>query len=407
MKTRKLILSGAIALILAAMLGNVVLAGEIGIGVPTDGTLQVYLIKKAFDICDPALGGFEDNFQALPGGSMPPSGQQFGCVKIIGERLNEYLFTGEQMAVLVAARNTLGSEGIHSAALSVDGEMKVECNQVTVDGVDGLGSCQLKANQTEPMDRTCESITDETTCDTYPVRCEWIGPVWYGHDVSQDLCDQPPAKTAGTHNGFDPAYDKLYECIYTATDSDSGETDVMVVVSGKDAAGSIVEAESVPDLVFFNPEILIDVSTSDGDSVTFAQGSSGQTVYSTNTLMIKNEAEGGVDLVAWLAGTDLVSSTENAKCPYSNVLDVDEYMDYRCKIGTLFNNPWNDVHNPDDTKDCTISSCQNALPLTPQALMPSILANGHTAECWFRLYIPVPCFGTFDQGEILIYARAI
>lgn len=375
MQTRKLILSGAIALILAAMLGNLVLAGSIDTGVPTSGDLQVYLIKKTFDICDPNLGGISGS-AALPGGSIPPSGQQFGCVRVVGERLNEYLFTGEQMAVLVAARNTLGSEGIMDADLSVGGDMKVQCNDITVN------ASALKAGNLD----------------------------WFGHDVSADLNEQPPAKTAGTTDGFDLAYDKLYQCVYTATPSDSGEVTVSVVVSGKNGAGEAVTAESVPDQVWFNPEIMVDVFTSDGGPVAFDQGSSGQTVYSTNTLKIKNEAEGGVDLVAWIAGTDLVSSTPQAKCPASNVLDVENYMEYRCKIGTLFNNPWNFVQNPDDTEECTIYGCQGATPLTPNIVSSypiSILANGHTAECWFRLSIPTPCFGTYDLGEILVYARAI
>jgi hypothetical protein len=354
MKTQDMkILSGiGLAILIAVAYTQPVLAGETGIGAgPGNSPPQVYLLKKTFDIC---------NDDSIPGGSVPPSGQQTGCTDFMGElRANEYAFTGEQIAELVAVRDLNGAIDIITAYLQVDGVSVVKCNDV--------------------------------------------GPVteWFGHEIDYS---QIPAKGVAPQ-GYDPRYDRIYECILTVTPNmDGAPSEVYVVAT--DEAGD--EGTSPLQEWYFNPAIIIDVFTSDGNPVSFDTGTAGQTVYSTNTLKIYNDAEGGVDLAVWIAGTDLTSPDVAAKCPTSNVLDVDKYLEYRCKIGTKFNNEWNYVPNPNDKEPCYCAwgPCQGAKPLTPNTL-PSILANQHTAECWFRLTYPVPCVGEFTDGQILIFARAI
>jgi len=400
MKTQNVILSGMIGLVLVMSVVPV-FAGEIPVGGgPDQEEPQVYLIKKVFDVCD-QTGGHKSGSEPLPGGSVPPSGQQYGCVDYIGDRFNEYLFTGEQMAVLVAVRHTQGAEAILRADLALDGDPTAKCNEITGTELSGLLNGSSK---------------------------------WYGHNVSSDLSKQPPSKTAGTPTGFDSRFDKLYQCILTATEDMDGEKELTVVA--EDQMGNT--GESVPDQVWFNPEIYIDVFLSDGTAVEFEPGSAGQTVYSTNTLKIKNEdtSGAGVDIAVWLAGTDLVSSMLPAKCPDSNVLEA-ENIEFRCKIGTVMNNPWTKLPNPNDKEPCNPvakqddkpdeckvaegyrewddysdswtgkCTCQGAVDIVPDAKIENILYAGHTAECWFRLTYPVPCVGMFDTGEILVFARAI
>ena len=376
MNTRNIILSGALLAItliaLVSLNAQLALAGFSGDGWDgSSGHPQIYLIKKVMDICDPARGGGVSDSAAILGGSMPPSGQQFGCVKIIGDRLNEYLFTGEQLGVLVAVRHVDGALGIEEpVTLEVDGQFQVYCNRITY--IHG------------------QALT------------------WLGHDVLADLEEQPPGKSYGTENGFNESFDKLFECIYTATGDEVTDEAVPVEVVVKDSNSEDGEVRGALDFVWFNPEILVQVTTSDDAPITFEGGSSGQTIYSTNHLVVTNMAEGGVLLYAWLAGTDLVAP-DGGKCPVSNVLDVDEYMEYRCKIGSLFSNAWNYVDNPDDTRDCDYGKdCQGADPLLQDGLQDwSFLTVGSWAECWFRLLIPTPCIGTFDQGTIEIFARAV
>jgi hypothetical protein len=406
MNTRKMILSGAILATLIALVSlssyQIALAGEIGTGATPTGHMQISLIKKVLDICDPNEGGVLSGSDALPGGSIPPSGQQFGCVKVFGDRMNQYLFTGEQLGVLVAIRDTEGSLAISKPVeLDIDGATKVMCNDITDRSV-----ALLKGNG-DP-------------------NCELSENCWYGHDVSQDLIDQPAAKGAAI-NGFNSNYDKLYECIYTvAGKSDPTDTEpvdsglLLVDVMTNELNGA--EVRGALDQVWFNPTILVDVSTMDESGTSsgpsaFEDGSAGQTVYSTNHLVVTNEADGGVILYVWLAGTDLVSTDGLAKCPYSNIIDVEGAvgqpnagMEYRCKIGSFFNNDWTFLSNPDDTDHCGVwhwNECDGAKPLLPDHQVESFLTAGSWAECWFRLTYPVPCIGTFDQGTILVFARAI
>ena len=383
MKSRNIILSGALLAILVAMLtfssAPIALAGYTDTGATPTPDLQVYLLKKAFAICENELQG--SGFMIGDSdGMVPPSGQQFGCVETgYNDRLNEYLFTGEQMAVLVAVRDVQGAAAIATPVyLDVGGQDKVQCTDIT------SASHDLKEE----------------------------GLKWYGHDVSTDLHQQPPGISAGTENGFDFRFDRLYSCVYQATSEDSGSTAITVDVM--DVMGNVPSVNTAIDFVYFNPEILVDVTTSNGEPLSFAPGSSSPDydkvyVYSTNTLMITNEAQGGVVLYGWLAGTDLTSSTGGALCPVNNVLNVADNMMYRCKVGTIFNNKWTSIPHPDDTQGCQLDMCEGALPLLNdndyQSM--SLLTVGSTAECWFRLHYPLPCIGSFDGGQILVFARAI
>jgi hypothetical protein len=420
MKARNIILSG-VALLVILVTVNAVTAMTVGV-TPSGGEPQVYLLKKTFDICDQNSAGQISGNAPLPGGSVPPSSPpadegksgNTGCVDVIGDRLNEYLFTGEQMAMLVAVRDLNGAEDLAGATLQVGGVDRVMCNQIDPASLISttVGTCQLRVGQTG----NCVPYTTAAACNVYATQCEWIGdPIWFGHNVAQDLADQPPAKSAGTTNGFDPGFDKLYQCVLTATAADAGDTQVWVV--GKSQSGA--SGMSVLDNVWFNPAISLDIwtetsgteGTGTDSAISFPTGALGQTVYSPETLKIKNTADGGVDLVTWLAATDIeAASGTPAKCPDSNIIDVEKYMEYRCKIGTIFNNPWNFTQNPNDKLDCTVDNCQGATPLMPAFLpTPSVLLNGHTAECWFRFTYPTPiCVGDFTEGgEVIIYARAI
>jgi len=261
------------------------------------------------------------------------------------------------------------------ADLAVDGDLIAKCNDIT---------SSVAFNSTHQVSN--------------------ISFNWFGHDVIKDLWEQPPAKSAGTHDGLDDRFDKLYECIFTLTPGLADGAEHTVTVIAEDQAGET--GESVPDQVWFDPAVSVDVFTSDGGPVSFADGWPGQTVYSTNTLKIHNGSDGGVDLFAWIAGSDLESSTSPSKCPDSNVLESDN-IEYRCKIGTIFNNQWTELQNPNDKLACKIAGCQGATPLLANQPYLSIIGADHTAECWFRLTYPVPCVGTFDTGTVYIYVRAI
>ena len=378
MNTRNIILSGLLAVtVLMIMSTNLVYAGEFPSSGLTVGEPHVYLLKKDFAICG------EDDTQ------MPPSGQQFGCLSRpdpLLERINEYAFTGERIAELVAVRDVQGAELIQRAELVVDTDTRVLCNDVT----------------------TLVHVTNNH---------HWK-PFDTSLDVLTELGEMPPAYTPMSTNGFNPVTDKIYECIFTVTsdmgynpltDSGVGDTltEVYVVATSVNEMAMEEYGASQLQMWYFNPEIKIDISLVPTDTeLAFDAGVPDQTVYSYNTMLIKNSADGGVDLVAWLAGQDLEATTPYAKCPDSNVLEI-KNVEFRCKVGTIFDQGWRHVPRWDDSKPCGFppGTCQGAVPLNT---VP-VLANGHTAECWFRLTYPMPiCVGEFaSENSIMLFARAI
>jgi hypothetical protein len=150
----------------------------------------------------------------------------------------------------------------------------------------------------------------------------------------------------------------------------------------------------------------------------FPPAQAGQVVESSNTLMIANTADGGVDLAAYIVGHDLTSSSVPALCPDSNVLDINN-MDYRCKVGTYMSDvftPVSHIKEANLCKDLSLRKClvqdgwsfKNDLLPDATSAFTSILYNGHTAECWFQLTVPIPCMGTYSASNAIeVLVRAI
>ena len=89
------------------------------------------------------------------------------------------------------------------------------------------------------------------------------------------------------------------------------------------------------------------------------------------------------------------------------MLDVDWYMEYRCKIGTMEDDCWHYITNKVNTDPCGPFSCMNAQPLIWPYMGLTIVGNMKDAECQFRLEYPVPCIGDFTEGMIHILVRAV
>ncbi len=362
--------------------------------IPDEDDPQIYLIKKIFDICNP-FGDEKSPPITIPpltpgeelgtGGSTPYGDQtiQYGGCKDTenNTRYNQYAFTGEQILELVVVRDLNGAEDIVGADVIVDGYPEAKCDDVTA-VFDGTG---------------------KTT--------------WFGHDIENLLNTIPPAKGPVDPTGFDPTFDKIYECILTVEPSWYGLS--IVNIEARDQSVSVT-TNAIAQTWFFNPAVILDLSTNDGAPVVwYENGEPGQTVYSGNKLVVMNLAEGGVDLLVFIAADDLIDPTHTAsKCPVSNVLDVENTMEYNCKIGTLKDNEWYYITNINTKEGCngevTLDPnwsfsdepvCYGAKPLLVEYL--PILINQHEAECQFRLTYPVPCIGSFTDGLIHIILRTI
>jgi len=319
----------------------------------------IYMITSAYDICSD---------DGVYGGSRPDGFdlQSDGCLDLNPElRYEEYAFSGEQLIWEIVVRDLNGVDDISYLKLTVDGYTEALCEEITV----GRNN---------------------------PVEYPWTTQIpEKGH---------APAE-------FDSAFDKFYRCVLTVEPSWYGES--VVNVEAYDQQGA-VSTDSISQSWFFNPAVFLDLDTNNGaPGITYEPGFPGETVFSENKLMVTNLAEGGVDLWAFIAADDLTDPTHSgAKCPVSNVLDVDGYgewdgMDYRCKIGTMEDDTWRDITNKDNTDTCTRRSCVNANPLVMGSGQTSVIYNMKTAECQFKLQYPVPCIGDFSQGLIHIIVRAV
>lgn len=223
---------------------------------------------------------------------------------------------------------------------------------------------------------------------------------------------------------LNPATDKAFTITFTVEPRWNGEKDVKLVVYN--ALNEPTIATHV-ERWFFNPALTIDVTTSDGNPITFSQlrpGDASRTVYSTNRLIVKNQGEGGMHVWTYIAGTDLYDPSGTAKCPTTNQLDINN-MQYRGWIGTPWQGSegWNVMNNKDSAAPCSLlaRSCNvaggpgviNAVPYDPSlpAGTDNILTNGNRLEVEFKLTYPLPCIGTFGGigggGTIYVFAKAI
>jgi hypothetical protein len=357
--------------------------------------LAVFTVKKAALICDqgasappnqnpPEIGGCVDVMNPdypISGNSNHPN--------ITDYRFNEYLFTGEQLAELVVARDLDGAQFLAStASLWVDNASVVTCSDVT------------SYRQSDGKNYT-------------------TGALWFGHDVSSLLAILPPAMGISDPTGFSPTFDKIYQCILTVTPSMVGNPS-SVAVQVSDVEGN--KATSDVQKWYFNPAIVVSVNFDSGSAIQFPAAQPGQTVYSTNTLLIKNIAAGGVDLAVYLTGNDLVDTSGIGQCPTSNVLNVNN-LAYRCKVGTYMSEKFTPLQHLKTGQVCLDFSARHCLvenvtatptfkinDLLPDAssAFTSLLYNQHTAECWFQLNVPLPCIGSFSASDAVdILVRAI
>jgi hypothetical protein len=380
MKTRNMILSGTILGLLVVLLAiNTVMADTPLMTTGYDNKVpEIYFLKKGFGFCQ-RVGGEQIPFTF--GGSVPDGldVQSSGCIEwVMGERSQSYAFTGEQIGELVVARDPNGAADLTNAYLAVDGDNRVKCVAIP-----------------KPA-------------------AEAIAAFWGYTDLAAELDDVPHLTVAGAgyiEAGYKPAYDKIYACLLTVTDGMNGDLTVRVYDESGEMAETPVEAWD------FNPAVTLDIT---GD-VSFPQAPAGNTVYSTEDLTIKNGGD-KVAIAVWLGGTDL-SGDAAARCPFSNVLDVEQNMKFRCTLndGIWIDETWHQVMNKDwtATTGCSFPAgydytCFGLLPLfkaVPSTVNPvgrgNILFPQDKAECEFALQYPVPCIGTFTDGNLIVLMRAV
>jgi hypothetical protein len=249
-----------------------------------------------------------------------------------------------------------------------------------------------------------------------------------------------------------PATDKAFNITITVEPGWSGVMEVLLKVFN--SAGDPTPATHSEGW-YFNPTLSMQVTTNNGQPITFGpMEPSTRCAHSTNKLIVKNTADGGVNLWTFIAGTDLYDTTGAAKCPTSNVLEIEKYMWYRawsgtqwqswqgwfnmskynqndgCRVGGDYNTTNSTGFYPHgsyftgvpDTPSWTLykyrndtgPTCYGGLPVPmpnpkddKEDILEHMLTNGGTLEVEFKICYPVPCIGTFNDGTIYIFGKAV
>jgi hypothetical protein len=257
-----------------------------------------------------------------------------------------YAFTGEQIRQLVAIRNLENVADIQNVDVSLDNTLTIKCNDVT----------------------------NQNYCNNNK---------WFGRNIN---CSK-------LKDGFNPTYDKIYECVLTVTDDMSGVHDIAVEAYDQLSLLGSSEKQSWKFNRVYTPSL--NISVSDGsDSLKTQLGDVGQTVYSLNWITIMNT---GGPAKLFIGGTDY-SGSGVLKCPYTPGMSSEDYLKYRCGSDS----DWKPVLYPNDLGSCSDESCFEI----PFSLY---LDRDQSVNCYFRLNTPVCAFPGYGNrtmdGNIIIFAR--
>jgi hypothetical protein len=301
-----------------------------------------------------------------------PYGASINTIKY---RTGLYMFAGETLQYYIVVRDPNGPLDIGTAQIRIGEHAAVLCNRIT-------------------------SWAWDYTCDGF-------GELNYN------------AETPG-------ATDQLFECTLTALMGSEGEEaglygEFPVTITVFNANNEPTDGTHVEDW-FFNPSLSLSVDTNDNQPITFeelpylAMTPEERTVHSLNRLIVQNTANGGVNMWMYIAGTDLYDINGVAKCPETNRLEITN-MQYRGYTGTQWTSweGWMPMTKYNQNEDCSLveEQCYGGSPVpydhnAPESLYTqNILSNQGKLEVEFKLTYPMPCVGTFTEGSIMVFGKAI
>ena len=285
-------------------------------------------------------------------------------------RTGLYMFTGESLQYYIAVRDPNGALDIGQVKIRVANNPEVLCNEIS----------------SWKWDYTCDGMGELHLGET----------------------------------------DRIYECTLTAEPQWIGLRQVKI--TAYNSAFQPTDGTHI-ETWYFNPALSLSVETSDGLPIHFEDMPYGadtpeeRTVHSLNRLRVTNTADGGVNMWMFLAGTDLFDPSGASKCPTTNVLAIEDNMQYRGWTGTQWTSweGWKYMGKYNQNDNCVVSPeshCYGGHPVpasenfdeqkhTGQEITDNILTNSGTLEVEFKLTYPMPCVGTFSNGQIKVFGKAI
>jgi hypothetical protein len=213
----------------------------------------------------------------------------------------------------------------------------------------------------------------------------------------------------------------FFSCTLTVEPSWEGEFWVTVEAMSTEASGSpLYGAMRENEYWYFNPEVALSV---DG-SLIFDNVRPGTSSYS-ETILVENDASpgSGVALDMFISGTNFFDSdSTGTRCPVTNQLSLDNfryyavngaystYTDPRSDVEGYVGINYGDAFSNVGTTNLFYDS-HEILQVGSGAIAPyfeaNLLAPGAELAITFRLDLPEPCNGNFDEGEIFFWGEAI
>lgn len=286
------------------------------------------------------------------------------------ERMQSYIFTGEQIHWLVLVLDKNGIEKVLAPDGTVGGLQEVNCQKVQAPSTTIMPSCNARI------------LEEELT----------------------------------VFNPDDMAY---YDCWVTAEPGMHGSMPITVQVT--DLLGkSGVLAETLT--YFFNPAISLTVN----GAIDFGQNVRPGTMAYSPTIGITSASEGGVVLDMFIAGKDFYDSAHSgAMCPTTNSLALSAFS-YQATNGA-YSTAQEALGNRRDAEGyvpiryCIGAECPftRAFYDTREIIqgvkggpgnayyLGNELVNGGTISMTFRLALPEPCNGNFNSGGFYVMGEAI
>ncbi len=291
------------------------------------------------------------------------------------ERMQNYAFEGEQIEWKVLVMDKNGIDKVKDVYVTVDGDIEANCDRLSLEPERILGSCNAKIEE--------EKITT----------------------FNRDLM----------------AY---YLCKVTIETPESmyGPSDITVeaVDLGDSEEEDLIGVMDEGEHWYLNPVIELSVLPSEGIVFGDEDGVRPGTSSYSNMVTIGNDADpdSGVVLDMFISGTDFYDSrSSGAKCGTSNVLELKNFRYYSAngaystytdpradsegyvpiKYGIGFNDP-KSFYNANE-----IMQVNKVGPY----YLSNLLTTGAEMSLTFRLDLPEPCNGDFDDGKIYFWGEAV
>lgn len=306
-------------------------------------------------------GGSVMTDDPLETGRISNSGEQ------LVERQQSYIFTGERLRFNVLVLDKNGIEKVLAPDVLVGGNQEMNC-------------------QLEKVIPVWEDL--RTNCNAR---------------LGEETFLRPPAANTMAY----------YTCLLTAESGMHGSLPVVVNVRDLDGKNAST-AESLT--YFFNPSITLSIL----GAIDFGNNVRPGTQATSSTIVVKSSSQGGVVLDMFIAGTNFYDSSHSgALCPSSNFLDLSNFRYYATNGAySTASDTRADGSGYVPILQCIGDDC----PFSPAFYntreimrvnqagsywLANQLVNGAGMSMTFRLSLPVPCNGNFNDGHFYIMGEAI